>query len=388
MRASCSSVLLVMGLLLVQPAANAQVCQGDLTLTTQAEVDAFNCAEVLGHLSIQFSDALVNLSGLSELTSVGGGLAIWGNAALTSLDGLGSLTSIGERLLIYQNDVLGDIGALESLASVGGYISISRNSLLANIDGLSGLNIVADLYIAFNGTLSDIDGLAGVTAVTGILKISGNDSLDDISGLSNLTSVGNLTVGGILESEGNASLTNLEGLGQLTSVAGNIDIYGNLSLANLDELAGLTSVGGDLYVRHNASLGACTVGLAGFLLNGDLGGTPYIHDNATGCNSYQEVISGTVDAEDEATPLVTGLAAPYPNPTAGTATLAFTLAEPADVRLTVYDALGRRVAVLAEGPEAAGVHEAALTTGLPAGTYVVRFTAGEQTWTERVTVVR
>ena len=148
------------------------------------------------------------------------------------------------------------------------------------------------------------------------------------------------------------------------------------------------SLAGNMRISYNASLNGCTVGLADFLLNGELGGTHIIFDNAPGCNSYWEALGGGVDAEDEVTPLVTALAAPFPNPSAGATSLSYSLAEPAEVALVVYDALGRRVAVLAEGPHAAGSHEAAFGAGLPAGTYVVRLTVGAEAWTERVTLVR
>jgi glycosidase len=83
------------------------------------------------------------------------------------------------------------------------------------------------------------------------------------------------------------------------------------------------------------------------------------------------------------------LDAVFPNPTAGRATVRYTLDATADVRLDAYDVLGRRVATLAEGPQAAGAHEAAFdTAGLPAGIYVLRLSAGAQTATARVTVAR
>ncbi len=67
----------------------------------------------------------------------------------------------------------------------------------------------------------------------------------------------------------------------------------------------------------------------------------------------------------------------YPNPTAAAATLAYALAEPADVRLEVYDALGRRVAVLADGPHEAGSHRAPFDgAGLAGGVYHWRLVAG------------
>ncbi|HEX8386271.1 MAG TPA: alpha-amylase family glycosyl hydrolase [Rubricoccaceae bacterium] len=83
------------------------------------------------------------------------------------------------------------------------------------------------------------------------------------------------------------------------------------------------------------------------------------------------------------------LASVFPNPTAGRATVRYTLPEGADVRLDAYDVLGRRVATLAEGAQGAGAHEASLdASALPAGVYVLRLTAGSRTTTARVTVAR
>ena len=81
------------------------------------------------------------------------------------------------------------------------------------------------------------------------------------------------------------------------------------------------------------------------------------------------------------------LDAPYPSPTRDRATVAFSLARPAVVSLTVVDLLGRRVAVLAEGHRAAGPHAATLgTRGLAPGVYLVRLVAGGERWVRRVVV--
>ena len=80
----------------------------------------------------------------------------------------------------------------------------------------------------------------------------------------------------------------------------------------------------------------------------------------------------------------------YPNPFRTSATVGFDLPEAAVVRLAVYDALGREVAVLADGSEEAGRHAAVLDgAGLPSGTYLVRLTAsGGFAQTQRVTLLR
>ena len=84
------------------------------------------------------------------------------------------------------------------------------------------------------------------------------------------------------------------------------------------------------------------------------------------------------------------LQAAFPNPVRGQGTLRFDLPEASEVTVTVYNALGQRVAVLADGDEmAAGQHDLAFpTAGLAAGVYVVRLQAGTNTGTQRVTVVR
>ncbi|MEM1042230.1 MAG: T9SS type A sorting domain-containing protein [Bacteroidota bacterium] len=79
----------------------------------------------------------------------------------------------------------------------------------------------------------------------------------------------------------------------------------------------------------------------------------------------------------------------YPNPFAERAEIAFTLAERADVSLTVYDVRGRAVATLADGPMAAGQHAVAFdAAALPSGVYVYRLAAGQRVETGRMTLVR
>jgi hypothetical protein len=100
-------------------------------------------------------------------------------------------------------------------------------------------------------------------------------------------------------------------------------------------------------------------------------------------------LAGAVGTEGGAPAARVELGAPAPNPVAGTATLRYTLAEPAVVSLTVLDALGREVRRLVDAPTAAGAHEARFdAAGLPAGVYVVRLTAGGASAVRRVTVVR
>ena len=78
-----------------------------------------------------------------------------------------------------------------------------------------------------------------------------------------------------------------------------------------------------------------------------------------------------------------------PNPAAGRTLVAFTLREPADVRLAVYDALGREVALVADRAYGAGEHAEPLDTAdLAPGTYVVRLVAGPDVVLRTISVAR
>lgn len=77
-RASVVWYLANLILVLTPHSLHAQVCTGDMTLKTQAEVDAFSCSEFTGNLRVDGSYSypnptdIVNLDGLSSLTSVDG----------------------------------------------------------------------------------------------------------------------------------------------------------------------------------------------------------------------------------------------------------------------------------------------------------------------------
>jgi hypothetical protein len=79
----------------------------------------------------------------------------------------------------------------------------------------------------------------------------------------------------------------------------------------------------------------------------------------------------------------------YPNPFSASTTLRFALPARADVRLVVYDLLGREVAVPVEGVLAPGVYETSFDASrLPAGVYVCRLEAGGVTHSRALTLVR
>ena len=232
---------------------------GDITLTTQAQVDAFNYTGVTGDLVISESNpgTITNLNGLSELTFVGGDLSFLQNTVLTHVDPLSNLTSIGGTLNIHQTS-LANINGLSHLTTVGNLFIAFMNNSLTNIDGLSHVTILnGEIRLFANTALMNVDGLSGVTSAVHI-EITQNTALTNINGLSHLQTilgVENVPAFGVgIMIKQNPLLTNLDGLSGLTSINGMLEIEENSSLTNVDGLHNLKTVTQRIGFSRNPSL--------------------------------------------------------------------------------------------------------------------------------------
>jgi hypothetical protein len=91
----------------------------------------------------------------------------------------------------------------------------------------------------------------------------------------------------------------------------------------------------------------------------------------------------------ESLPDEVALSAPAPNPARQQVTLRYALPEAQSIRLSVYDIMGREVAVLVDQRQDPGRKQVRLDASqLSSGTYFYRLRAGETTKTKRLTVVR
>ena len=96
-----------------------------------------------------------------------------------------------------------------------------------------------------------------------------------------------------------------------------------------------------------------------------------------------------VNTESEELPTEVTLSTNYPNPFNPETTIRYALPQAGNVRLAVYDMTGKTVAVLLDGIQPQGRHTARFhLEGLPTGTYVYRLTAGTETLTRTMTLVR
>ncbi|MEM6327389.1 MAG: T9SS type A sorting domain-containing protein, partial [Bacteroidota bacterium] len=100
-------------------------------------------------------------------------------------------------------------------------------------------------------------------------------------------------------------------------------------------------------------------------------------------------VQGRSTATEAGEAFALALGSPAPNPSRGTVTVPFVLDAPRAVRLSVIDALGRELVVIADGAFVSGPHEATVdASALAPGVYTVRLQAGTEMRSRRVTVVR
>jgi hypothetical protein len=193
-------------------------------------LDLPNLRKVDGYLEISSNEALTSLRGLHNLMFVGGGMGIVSNGLLPSLDGLeGIAGAFPASVGITNNDALADLAGLGNITSVGS-LAISSNPqlrsisfpLLTRIDG--SLSIGGDADLGFNSALSNI-ALDSLTTIGQSVWVHRNPDLASIS-MSRLTSLG----GPVLEIRDNPSLPMcqvLALLNQLDGFAGAVDINSN-----------------------------------------------------------------------------------------------------------------------------------------------------------------
>ena len=116
------------------------------------------------NLEIRSNQYLLNCSGLENVTSIGGGLYLFYNYNFSSFDGLEKLNSIGEGLefgayifgILLNNPALESLTGLSDLTSIGGPIKILGCDILTSLSGIDFINpgTITNLTIASNPQLS------------------------------------------------------------------------------------------------------------------------------------------------------------------------------------------------------------------------------------------
>ncbi|MEO1653240.1 MAG: hypothetical protein AAFU64_06825, partial [Bacteroidota bacterium] len=222
-----------------------------LTLSSQAEVDAFDCEEVRNRLTISGND-IRDLSPLQKLSNFQGVLIINNNPHLINLKGLENLRSL-TRIIISNNPELESLEGLNGLifsqnleislcpklrdlkginALVrAGSLTISRLSSLENLQGLEGLVEVDFLSVLDNPQLNSLVGLERVREML-YLTCWNNDLLEDFQALERLSSD---TLS--LSIRDNENLKSLKGLESIRVAQFSINLENNPQLTDISALS-------------------------------------------------------------------------------------------------------------------------------------------------------
>ena len=370
---------------------DAQPCLPDSILfTTQGQIDSFpinhpNCTEIGGWLRIE-GENIMNLHGLSAITSIGKNLEIWYTENLTDLSGFDNLTTVGFDFSLGLNTSLTNISHLSNLDSIGGGIFIVENPLLIDLWGLESITTIDScVNILYNDNLNSLSGLHNLIFAESVY-IMRNNALNSMEGLDQLSTVGNLdilwnnslqTLTGLNSLHtidtnfyiiGNDGLTSLNGIESLTYVGGLLNINGN---SILQDLSGIENVEANTLTRlgivYNDNLSECNVqSICDYIANPNNPST--IDNNAIGCNSVQEVEeSCTVGIpEQQSAPQLSS----FPNPFTTSTTIDYELTEPSHVQLTIYNAIGEVVYRTEDRMMLKGIHTVTWSPGhLPEGLY-------------------
>jgi hypothetical protein len=184
--------------------------------------------------------------------------------------------------------------------------------------------------------------------IGGGLNISYNDALTNLIGLDNLTSIGFTG----LNINSNQALTTLMGIDNID--AGSIT---------------------DLWIFSNDILSECEVQcVCDYLLSPN--GEVSIYDNATGCDSQEEVEEACETVSIVEISMAKRIVA-SPNPFTTSTTLSYELKEPSAVQLSVFNQLGKLVYQYSEKHQ--GIQKLQWhAKDQPEGLYYYRIQAGNQ----------
>ena len=228
---------------------------GDITVTTQAAVDALSTTlagktRINGNLTIGSSSDITDLTPLSNIGRITGYLDIQQNGVLVNLNDLDSLQSIGGYFLVYNNRELTDLGDFPDLQTIGGLFYVRENSKLTDLGYFPVLQTIGGYFrVQSNDSLTDLGDFPVLQSIGGYFRVNSNSELTDLGYFSALQ-----TIGGNFDVGFNGPLTDLGDFPALQSIGGYFRVQSNDSLTDLGDFPVLQSIGGLFYVRENSKL--------------------------------------------------------------------------------------------------------------------------------------
>jgi hypothetical protein len=385
---SCGNISIIMGGAGAPTGAN--VYTGNITISTQAQMDAFysttagtnygkQYTKVEGILTIDGSsatDPITNFCNLSTLTEVTKNFELLnfnktGNPK--SLQALNALTTVGCRLNINGSTSFNDI-TLSNLAYVGCAININNNSTATTIN--------LPLLAACKGDQMNIKNNPKLTT----LSFSSSASSFSFTGKGSSIDVSN---------NGNTASSNLTmNFQKVVTVSGALVFNNNDNpgVTNFDNiftgLTNLTTNWGKLTITNNDYLGTCCIA-ASAIVSG-VGKRHIISGNTGNCADSMAVLNncGSFHKRSVRKPAAMVQALQfnvYPNPNQGNFELNITTPEAGNLNITVTDLMGRTVYTNA--------HSIVTNTNLPIhldgaanGTYILKAEFNGQIFVNRLVI--
>jgi hypothetical protein len=319
--------------------------------------DHFGAALAAGDFSADGrADLAVGVPGeyLGDLVNAGAVNVLYGSTGP-------GLSASGDEF--WHQDVSGVPGAAEGFDAFGSALAAG------NFDG----DVAADLAVGAPGeaigSLSDAGAVSVLYgAPLGGLSASGSQLWhQDVSGVLDASEArdafGAALAAGDFDGDGYADLA----AGVPEEAVGSVEDAGAANVLYGVASTGLSATGDELWYQ------GATARLAGDAREDELG----------------VVEAPAPPASVTEAPAAPALLPAAPNPFRDATTFRFTLPAAGPVCLTVYDALGRAVAVLVDEAREAGMHAVAFDAStLPAGVYVARLVVAGQALTQRVTVLQ
>ena len=216
------------------------VVEGDVTIQTQADIDALSgCTRIEGSLIVDTDASTLDFSPLGSLQTIVRSFLVANNPNLTAISGFDNL----ETAATFSTDIFDLIPEF----------TIRNNPSLVSVSGFGGLEEVGtSIDISGNGALVSVSGFEQLDS-TGSVDFTGNASLTSVAGfnslrsssifISNNPSLVSLPAFGALESSStffindNDALVSFSGFGNLVSVESNFQgSVGLFSVSNNDAL--------------------------------------------------------------------------------------------------------------------------------------------------------
>ncbi len=263
---------------------------------------------------------------------------------------------------------------------IEGYLALNGVSI-NSLDSLHNLTKIQGGFYPGYTYLTDFSGLEKLQFIGGDFSIGYNDVLENFSGLDSLK-----TIGGYLWIQDNNKLKNLTGLESLTEINGYIWIGGNPEISSLEGIDNVSeqSITNFVRIHNNPALTICHVeSICAYLSspNGEI----EINSNNSGCNSQEEVEEACTVSTIENQ--LTDNHKIYPNPFTTNTTIEFTVDQPSEITVTIFNHQGKQVDLIRQYQQSGKQQLTWNAEGLSPGMYFFTLQAGEQVATGKMVLM-